>query len=192
MYCVVGYANRFYNENPKAKKIDFFEELRNPKTLPIYSWEGKEEDFKYIMDCLNDNQHKKELGAFYTPKEYVKLSTTLVREAIKKIKQTNNDYIILDRCAGTGNLEQFLTDKDVKDITIAELDKYLDEEIKNKYLKDKKDVILMINKNINSISMRELEDYKTSMSIYNYLFDNEKRLCKMLNEYRSQWLRDCW
>ena len=103
LYCVVGYANRFYNENPKASKIDFFNELREPKTLPIYKWKGKEEDFQYIMDCLNDNQHKKELGAFYTPKEYVKLSTKLVRKAIKKIKQKGNDYIILDRCTGTGN-----------------------------------------------------------------------------------------
>ena len=57
----MGYANRFYTENPKGTKIEFFEELKNPKTLPIYPWVGTEEDFKYIMDCLNDNQHKKEL-----------------------------------------------------------------------------------------------------------------------------------
>lgn len=173
LYCVIGYANRFYNENPTKKKIDFFNELRDPKTLPIYPWQGHEEDFKYIMDCLNDNQHKKELGAFYTPKEYVRLSTKLVREAIKKIKKTNNDYIILDRCAGTGNLEQFFTDKDVKDIIIQELDKYLDEETIEEYLKDKNKVIKMINKNFNLITMGELENYKTSMSIYDYLFDNE-------------------
>ena len=190
LYCVVGYANRFYNENPKATKINFFEELRNPQTLKniIYKWEGKEEDFQYIMDCLNDNQHKKELGAFYTPKEYVKLSTKLVREAIKKIKQTGNDYIILDRCAGTGNLELFLTDKNVDDITIAELDNYLDEETRTKYLQDKKDVITLINKNIHLITMEELEKYKTSMSIYDYLFDNEISHC-IVNTYElKEWV----
>lgn len=189
LYCVVGYATRFYKENPKATKINFFEELRNPKTLPIYKWKGKDEDFQYIMDCLNDNQHKKELGAFYTPTEYVKLSTKLVRKAIKQIKDnTNNDYIILDRCAGTGNLELFLTDKNVNDITIAELDKYLDEETKNKYLQDKKDVIALINKNIHSITMEELEKYKTSMSIYDYLFDNELSHC-IVNTYElKEWV----
>lgn len=188
LYCVVGYANRFYNENPKASKIDFFNELREPKTLPIYKWKDKEEDFQYIMDCLNDNQHKKELGAFYTPNEYSKLSTKLVREAIRRIKKTGNDYIILDRCAGTGNLEQFFTDKEVKNITIAELDKYLDEETKDKYLQDKKEAITIINKNIHSISMDELEKYKTSMSIYDYLFDNELQHC-IINTYElKEWI----
>ena len=188
LYCVIGYANRFYSENPTKKKIDFFNELRDPKTLPIYPWQGQEEDFKYIMDCLNDNQHKKELGAFYTPKEYVKLSTKLVRQAIKKIKEANNDYIILDRCAGTGNLEQFFTDKNVKDITIQELDKYLEEETIELYLKDKNKVIKMINKNFNLITMEELENYQTSISIYDYLFDNELQHC-IVNTYElKEWV----
>lgn len=188
LYCVIGYANRFYSENPTKKKIDFFNELRDPKTLPIYSWQGQEEDFKYIMDCLNDNQHKKELGAFYTPKEYVKLSTKLVRQAIKKIKEANNDYIILDRCAGTGNLEQFFTDKNVKDITIQELDKYLEEETIELYLKDKNKVIKMLNKNFNLITMEELENYQTSISIYDYLFDNELQHC-IVNTYElKEWV----
>ncbi len=188
LYCVIGYANRFYSENPTKKKIDFFNELRDPKTLPIYPWQGQEEDFKYIMDCLNDNQHKKELGAFYTPKEYVKLSTKLVRQAIKKIKEANNDYIILDRCAGTGNLEQFFTDKNVKDITIQELDKYLEEETIELYLKDKNKVIKMLNKNFNLITMEELENYQTSISIYDYLFDNELQHC-IVNTYElKEWV----
>ena len=188
LYCVIGYANRFYSENPTKKKIDFFNELRDPKTLPIYPWQGQEEDFKYIMDCLNDNQHKKELGAFYTPKEYVKLSTKLVRQAIKKIKEANNDYIIVDRCAGTGNLEQFFTDKNVKDITIQELDKYLEEETIELYLKDKNKVIKMINKNFNLITMEELENYQTSISIYDYLFDNELQHC-IINTYElKEWV----
>lgn len=173
LFCVVGYANRFYKENPTKTKIDFFNELRSPQQLNIYPWEGEEKDFQYIMDCLNDIQHKKELGAFYTPKEYCMLSTKMVRDAIKRIKQTNNDYIILDRCAGTGNLEQYFTDKNVKDITIQELDNYLDKETKNKYLQDKKDIIPLLNKNINLITMEELEKYKTNLSIYDFLNNNE-------------------
>jgi type I restriction-modification system DNA methylase subunit len=69
-------------------------------------------DFKYIMDCLNDPINKKDLGAFYTPKEYCKMSLELVRNAIKKIP-SNHDYVIIDRCAGTGNLEQYMSDEEL-------------------------------------------------------------------------------
>ena len=65
------------------------------------------ERFKFLMDKLNDRIKKKELGAFYTPKPYCKLGAELVMEAIKKVPE-GNDYIVLDRCAGTGNLEEEL------------------------------------------------------------------------------------
>ena len=45
---------------------------------------------------------KKNLGAFYTHKLYAEKSLELVRAAIARVP-TGNDYIILDRCAGTGN-----------------------------------------------------------------------------------------
>ena len=64
------------------------------------------------MDKLNDTIQKKNLGAFYTPEPYVDKSIELVREAIAKVPQ-GNDYIILDRCAGTGNLEKRLTDEEL-------------------------------------------------------------------------------
>ena len=65
-----------------------------------------------------------------------------MRRAIKQLpKGKGHDYIILDRTAGTGNLEEFLTDKKVNDITIDELDRYIDKELKTKYLQSKKDII---------------------------------------------------
>ena len=55
---------------------------------------------------------KKMLGAFFTPDEYVKISTEYLRNAIERVPE-GYDYIILDRCAGTGNLEKFLTDDEL-------------------------------------------------------------------------------
>lgn len=176
LFDVVGWANRFYQENPSANKIKFFKELREPKYFVdyIYPWKGDEKDFKYIMDLLNDTQHKKELGAFYTPPAYCRKATELVRKAIKQIP-ADHDYIILDRCAGTGNLEEFLTDKPVDDITIKELDHFIDKALKTKYLQDKADIITTFysKRNFNEITVGELEKHKTKLSLHNYIFDNE-------------------
>ncbi len=59
------------------------------------------------MDCLNDRLNKKDLGAFYTPPEYCKKAAELVELAVSRVPD-GNDYIILDRCAGTGNLQAAL------------------------------------------------------------------------------------
>ena len=102
-----------YNQKPEKKK--FFDELRNPVgTLANYinPWTGKETDFKFIMDMLNDPMTQKKLGAFYTPPQYAKLACGLVRDAIKRAMDAGKkDYVIIDRCAGTGNLEMYLEDE---------------------------------------------------------------------------------
>src|SRR3989344_1901615 len=176
VFDVVGWANRFYSENPTASKIKLFKELRAPKHFAVYihPWTGNEKDFKYIMDLLNDKQNKKELGAFYTPPEYCLKATELVRKAIKQIPK-GHDYIILDRCAGTGNLEEFLTDKKVNNITIGELSRYIDKSLETKYLQDKAKVITTFyNKlDFNEITIGELEKHKTKLSLHDYIFDDE-------------------
>ncbi|MBA3047580.1 hypothetical protein KKC83_06775 [Patescibacteria group bacterium] len=176
VFDVVGWASRFYQENPTASKIKLFKELRAPKHFAsfIYPWIGDEKDFKYIMDLLNDKQHKKELGAFYTPPAYCLKATELVRKAIRAIPK-GHDYIILDRCAGTGSLEEFLTDKQVDDITIGELNHYIDKSLKAKYLQDKADIITTFysKSNFNEITIGELEKHKTKISLHDYIFDNE-------------------
>ena len=122
--CIVGWAERFYKENPNADKGVFLGsrqqlysatdgEIYRPNYFKDYinplqkSKEETNERFKFLMDELNDRIKKKELGAFYTPKPYCKLGAELVMETIKKVPE-GNDYIILDRCAGTGNLEEAL------------------------------------------------------------------------------------
>ena len=120
---VVQMAERFYKEK-QAKKKDFYNELIKPDVLKYIKPFAKDEEelnkksleqFSDLVDKINDIQLKKETGAFYTPSAYVELSTDMVRDAIKRIKQANpnNDYIILDRCAGTGGLEQFFTDEEL-------------------------------------------------------------------------------
>ena len=111
---VVGWSKYYYNHcgRGKAKKIKFFEELKKPSTvlkLYINPWEGKETDFRFIMDMLNDPAEQKKIGAYYTPIEYAEKACELVIKAIKRVPK-GNDYVIIDRCAGTGNLEWCLND----------------------------------------------------------------------------------
>jgi len=175
LFDVVGWANHFYETNPKASKSQLFDELRNPKLLKnyIYPWKGKDIDFKYINDLLNAKILKKELGAFYTPAPYCRKATELVRQAIKRLPP-DHDYIILDRSAGTGNLEEFLTDKKVDDITIGELDRYIDKDLKVTYLQSKKDVLITFYPDrFEDVTIGELEKHKTKISLYDHLSDNE-------------------
>ena len=112
--CVSGWAERYYRENPKASKASFLSdttdsELRNPKHFKglINPYTGSNESFRRLMDCLNDRMNKKALGAFYTPQEYCEKAVELVMKAINRVP-AGNDYVIIDRCAGTGNLEEAL------------------------------------------------------------------------------------
>lgn len=123
--CIVGWAERYYKENPKASKGDFLGdntgkvkiigEIREPKHFKglINPYKGTtNEKFKYLMDKLNDRLKKKDLGAYYTPIEYCHKVAELVRIAISRVPK-GNDYVIIDRCAGTGNLQSVLTDEEL-------------------------------------------------------------------------------
>ena len=57
-------------------------------------------------DKMNEKYVQKVQGAFFTPSQYVKISTEYVLKAIEESKKDGyDDYIIVDRCAGVGNLE---------------------------------------------------------------------------------------
>ena len=116
--CIVGWAERYYREVPTATKGDFLGdgtgkinvsgEIRDPKhfkgLINPYT-EPTNEKFKYLMDCLNDRLNKKDLGAFYTPKPYAEKAAELVMKAVERVPE-GNDYVIVDRCAGCGALEE--------------------------------------------------------------------------------------
>lgn len=134
--CIVGWAERYYRENPKATKGDFLGdddsssktlgEIREPRYFKglINPYKKKSnEKFKYLMDKLNDRLNKKDLGAFYTPIPYCKKAKELVELAIKRVPK-DNDYIILDRCAGTGNLESVLNDEQLSHCILSTFEYY--------------------------------------------------------------------
>ncbi|MBT1035132.1 hypothetical protein KJY78_02020 [Canibacter sp. lx-45] len=134
--CIVGWAERFYRENKGAKKSDFIGdytgkvkiigEIRKPEKLKdfINPYVGETNaQFQYLMDKLNDTLQKKNLGAFYTPESYVNKSLELVRQAIQRVP-TGNDYIILDRCAGTGNLEKLMNDEELSHCVLSTVEYY--------------------------------------------------------------------
>lgn len=114
---IIALARRFYSENKNKTKNDFLNEIRNPtffKYLNAYTKEiDDNSEFGYIMDKLNDDMLQQEIGAYYTPVEYSEKSLELLRKAISEVPE-GNDYIIIDRCAGTGNLEEKMTEEELK------------------------------------------------------------------------------
>lgn len=134
--CVVGWATAYYKAVPTARKEDFIGddsgrhktigEIRNPSVFKEYiiPYTGTTNvKFQYLMDKLNDTLQKKNLGAFYTPEAYAHKSHELLRKAIARVP-AGNDYIILDRCAGTGNLEKGLTDEELSHCILSTVEYY--------------------------------------------------------------------
>ena len=134
--CIVGWATAFYSASPMSRKEDFLGddtgkhktigEIRKPSLFAdyIYPYTGESNvRFNYLMDKLNDTLQKKNLGAFYTHPIYAEKSLELVRQAIARVP-AGNDYIILDRCAGTGNLEAGLTDEELSHCIVSTVEYY--------------------------------------------------------------------
>lgn len=112
-WSIISYNDRFYANHLSGKKEDFIKEIRSPKELnikPYEEWTETCDLARNMLDCLGSNALRKRLGAFFTPDEYVRIATEYIRSAIARVP-AGYDYIILDRCAGTGNLEKFLTDE---------------------------------------------------------------------------------
>lgn len=134
--CIVGWARRYYEEKPNARKQDFIGdntgknktlgEIRLPNVFRDYIHpytKDSNKKFEYLMDKLNDTIQKKNLGAFYTHPLYAQKSLELVRKAIARVPE-GNDYIILDRCAGTGNLERFMTEEELTHTIVSTIEYY--------------------------------------------------------------------
>lgn len=134
--CIVGWAQTYYRMRPNARKADFIGdkngkvaiigEIRRPNVLKKYILPYKGDTnlkFEYLMDKLNDDLQKKNLGAFYTHSAYARKSHELLRKAIARVPE-GNDYVIIDRCAGTGNLEEGLTDNELSHVIVSTLEYY--------------------------------------------------------------------
>lgn len=134
-YSIVSYNNKLcadFKSYFKSKE-DIKNEFISPHFLNIKPFERdkqmeKEEKNKdeigrlhFNMNMLWPNLLKKQLWAFFTPDRYVKISTKMVREAIKRVPEWN-DYIILDRCAWTWDLEKFLTEEELSHCVLNTID----------------------------------------------------------------------
>jgi hypothetical protein len=134
--CIVGWATSYYKANPNANKASFIGdekskvkiigEIRKPEVFKDYIYpytKPTNEKFRYLMDKLNDFIQKKDLGAFYTDPLYAEKSLELVREAIKRVPE-GNDYVIIDRCAGTGNLELKMSKTELSHVIVSTVEYY--------------------------------------------------------------------
>ena len=134
--CIVGWAEEYYRQMPGARKEHFLGdatgkhkvtgEIRQPKLFERYilPYEGKTNvKFDYLMDCLNDYLQKKDLGAFFTPEPYAAKARELLKAAIARVPE-GNDYVIIDRCAGTGNLERGLSDEELSHCIVSTREYY--------------------------------------------------------------------
>lgn len=74
------------------------------------------------MDCLNTKLQQKELGAFFTPERYAKISQDMLLRYIEDIKAKGKDYIIIDRACGTGGLFNGLPDEVLSHCVLSTLE----------------------------------------------------------------------
>lgn len=132
---IISYNNLFCSTNNKktTSKDEVKNELISPSILNIHPFDwygqvGKEKKGRdsnnwltFNMNMLGSEILKKQLGAFFTPDEYVKISTEYLRNAIKNVPD-GKDYVIIDRCAGTGNLEKFLTEDELSHCILNTID----------------------------------------------------------------------
>ncbi len=123
---IIGLSQQYYKFNPD--KDSFVKganaEIRNPVVLQdrIYPYDKANNlEFEDIMDCLNPGLLQREQGAYYTPKAYVEEMHKLLYKAISEIPK-GMDYIIIDRCAGTGNLEEGLPDEVLKHCILSTIE----------------------------------------------------------------------
>lgn len=132
---IISYNNLFCEKNNKktTSKDEVKKELINPQLLNIFrfDWNNQielEKREKWVNNWLTFNMNmlgsetlKKQLWAFFTPDKYLKISTQYIRNAIINVPSWM-DYIILDRCAWTGNLEKFLTEEELSHCILNTID----------------------------------------------------------------------
>jgi len=123
---ILGLSQQFYKHSQDKDKFIKGKnaEIRNPNVLQdrIYPYEKADNiEFEDIMDCLNPGLLQREQGAYYTPTAYVNEMHKMLFRAIEEIPE-GKDYIIIDRCAGTGNLEEGLPDEILKHCILSTIE----------------------------------------------------------------------
>ncbi|MBE8215403.1 MAG: hypothetical protein HAW62_03610 [Endozoicomonadaceae bacterium] len=116
---IASYNNVYCRKHKKASKENVKQEFINPQEIFIYpfDWDMQISNeitdrsynnwLTFNMNLLGNSLLKKQLGAFFTPDKYVKISTEYLKKCIETIKSDGYEYVIIDTCAGTGNLQKF-------------------------------------------------------------------------------------
>jgi hypothetical protein len=142
--CVVPWAERFYREVRGSDKAAFLNsdprkgplgELRDPRHFKglIKPYAGENyQAFSHILDRLNDKLKKIELGAFYTPRPYALLAHRLLEKAIARVPE-GNDFVIIDRCAGSGNLLYQLSDELLSHVIVNTFEQFEYQELAREF-----------------------------------------------------------
>lgn len=90
-------------------KIEAYEKLEKGVVGWFKPFDYKNADINRLIlnnDKMNQKYVQKMEGAFFTPPQYVKISTKYVLNAIEQSKEDGyDDYVIIDRCVGVGNLQ---------------------------------------------------------------------------------------
>lgn len=204
---IVAYNNKLCKENSKIIKTkeDVKNEFIDPHFLNIkpFDWDKQidnENSMKneigwlhFNMNMLGPSLLKKQLGAYFTPDMYVKISTEMVRNAIKKLPK-ENDYIIFDRCAGTGNLERYFHEDELSHCVLNTYDYTEWTTLKGLYEGRVRMIIPPTSKSIDESN--GLLKYGDALSEEFMLFCKGKLDNSYDNEYRKQskqlakWLND--
>ncbi|WP_252210034.1 hypothetical protein [Campylobacter vulpis] len=91
------------------EKIEAYAKLEQGVIGWFKSFDYKKQDINRLIlnnDKMNEKYVQKMQGAFFTPHQYVKISTQYVLNAIKQSQKDDyDDYVIVDRCVGVGNLQ---------------------------------------------------------------------------------------
>lgn len=72
---------------------------------------SQEKKMKPLYKLSDASQLKKRLGACFTPKAYAEKAAEYVKNIVANLSPDTEDYLIIDRCAGTGSLEESFTDE---------------------------------------------------------------------------------
>lgn len=98
-----------------SKKIDAYMYLSSGVVGWFKAFDIKKNNINRLIlnnDKMNEKYVQKIEGAYFTPPQYIKYSTQYVLNAIDDSKRDGyDDYVIIDRCAGCGNLESQFDEK---------------------------------------------------------------------------------
>lgn len=110
-----------------TKKIDAYRKLQDGVIGWFKPFDIKHNSINRLIrnnDKMNEKYVQKMEGAFFTPPRYIKISTQYVLNAINRAKKEGyDDYVIVDRCAGVGNLESQFDDKIFKHFILGTINK---------------------------------------------------------------------